>query len=425
MASEKGGYRRRTLGLATLISLFQFAPFFPRALAAVLIKVRAPLPVDFPSFYYAAAAYRAGANPYDLSVVGRAATNHAFPFLYPPTSLPIFLPLTLMRIDLAALVFQLASFFCLLYVAYAVLQMAEDEWPLSWQAVTVVALASFQAIGLTFLHGQVNLMATAAVLFAWREIRNDARNPMACAMALFAASLLKTYPALLLIAFIIRGEVKVVAWFVVLGLVDLMVSWFTIPLSVWRTWLVSVVPSGHFGTTPHGLFAPSAGLNQSLNGAFSRLIGEGPTARMEAPVQLFLLAVVVLVCWFSRRDDRMKFYDTTFSVIIVAAFLIAPLSWFHHFVFLIPALTAYAAGLRRSEWRDSRYLQIALLCTTVLLAIAWPEFDTARMSARLVMTVPIIGPLALFALCAIPPEMFFRVRDTLQNLRLIPAQDTR
>jgi len=149
------GLVRSSLGLALLIAGFQFAPFFPHEVASLLTATRAPLPVDFPTFYDAAAVYRNKGNPYLLSVdaYGKLAETHVFPFLYPPTSLPIFFPLASMRIDTALLVFQFVSFFCLVYVMFVVISTGEEEeWPISWRAISLVALTSFSAIGLTFFH---------------------------------------------------------------------------------------------------------------------------------------------------------------------------------------------------------------------------------------------------------------------------------
>src|SRR5579871_3702441 len=163
------------LGLALLIAGFQFAPFFPHLIAAMLVATRAPLPTDFPTFYYAAVAYRMGGNPYDLAAFAagvQTAGPQLYPFLYPPTSLPAFFPLAFGGIDASLLIFQMVSFCCVIYIAFAVIRTADDEqWPILWRTVALIALTGFSAIGLTFMFGQVNLMATAAILFAWKKAR--------------------------------------------------------------------------------------------------------------------------------------------------------------------------------------------------------------------------------------------------------------
>ena len=85
------------------------------------------------------------------------------------------------------------------------------------------------------------------------------------------------------------------------------------------------------------------------------------------------------------------FYDLGFGTMSVASFLIAPLSWFHHFVFLIPALAAFAAILNLTEWRDSIGWNSALLLVTILIAVKWPIIFSNDLAARILGMLPILG----------------------------------
>jgi Glycosyltransferase family 87 len=129
----------------------------------------------------------------------------------------VFFPVALAGFDASLLVFELLSFLCLLYVLFVVIRTAEEEqWPKSWRLVSLVALASFSAIDLTFNTGQVNIIATAAIVFAWMSARESGgRGEVASAAGLLIAILLKTYAALLLLPFLIRHDFKVLAWFAV------------------------------------------------------------------------------------------------------------------------------------------------------------------------------------------------------------------
>jgi alpha-1,2-mannosyltransferase len=390
---------RAVLGMALLIACYQFAPYLAHLLGSPLGLVRAMQPTDFPTFYHAALAYRAGGNPYDLSTLSGPG-KHIFPFLDPPTSLPLFFPLALAGFDASLLAFELLSFLCLLYVLFVVIRIAEEEqWPKSWRLVSLVALASFSAIDLTFYTGQVNIIATAAIVFAWMRAReSDGGGEVACAAGLLIAILLKTYPVLLLLPFLIRRNFKVLAWFAIFAAGDALLSWITVGHKLWQAWIVNVMPTGRFGITSYGLFPPSALSNQSLNGALSRMLGEGTTAELGPFVQAAVLGLTILACWTLRRQGRRGFYDYGFGAMSVASFLVAPLSWFHHFVFLIPALVAFASILNLSEWRDSIGWNSALLIITVLISLKWPIIFSNDPAARILMMLPILGPLALFAM---------------------------
>ncbi len=399
---------RAVLGMALFIACYQFAPYLAHLVGSPLGLVRAMRSIDFPTFYRAAGAYRAGGNPYDLSALGaRAKGVHVFPFLYPPTSLPVFFPLALAGFGASLFVFELLSFLCLVYVLFVVIQIAEEEqWPDSWRLVSLVALASFSAIDLTFQAGQVNIIATAAIVFAWMSARQSG-GEVACAGALLIATLLKTYPALLLLPFLLRRDFKVVAWFTIFAAGDALLSWLTVPRGVWQAWFVNVMPTGRFGISTYGLFPPSALSNQSLNGALSRILGESTTASIGPFVQAAVLGLTILACWTLRRQGRSAFYDYGFGAISVASFLIAPLSWFHHFVFLIPALVAFASILNRSEWRDSIRWNSALLFITIMIAVKWPIIFSNDLAARILRMLPILGPLTLFAMFAALPVVLW------------------
>jgi len=392
-----------SLCVAVFIAVCQFAPFLAQDVARHLGWVHEPLPGDFPTFYYAAVLYRSGRNPYDLAVLancGKIMDIQIFPFLYPPTSLPAFSPLALGAIDASLLAFQAIGFLCLIYVLFVVIRTAErEQWPTSWRQMGLLALASFSAIYLTFRNGQVNIVATAAMLFAWVRARENLEGyEAACAAALLITTLLKTYPVLLVLLFLIHRDFKVIAWFVLFTVADALLSYFTVQHGAWHSWTADVMPTGRFGVTPFGLFPPSAVWNQSLNGALSRTLGEGTTARIGIFLQAVVLGLTALVCWTSRRQGRRRFYDLGFGTVVVATFLIAPLSWFHHFVFLIPALAAFASILNLTEWRDSIGWKATLLLVTFMISAGWPQIRSDSRAALALMTLPISGPLALFAM---------------------------
>ena len=392
--------RRILLLAALLIAVFHFAPFLPHLVAASLGVARETpaISTDFPSFYMAAQAYGAGANPYDLMVADAASTTlrtKVFPFLYPPTSLPVFWPLSFAGFADSLLAFQIVSFASLVLLTFVILDTAETQaWPREWWIVAIITLMAFDAINTTVQNGQVNLIAAAAVLCAWQRARKG-QAAIVCAIALLVATLLKVLPVLLIVPFLVRRDWKVVSWFALLLASTTAVAWVTVSPDVWRAWVSDVLPSGHFGETPWGLFPPSDPRNQSLNGALSRLLGEAATAEIGNIVQLGVLGLTAFALSLRLRDDRANFYDFGFGITICATFLVAPLSWLHHYVFLIPALVCLAsllnsAGPVRPAWI------VGLLLATIAIAVEWPLLSSANnVTHRLIMTIPIVGPAGL------------------------------
>lgn len=411
------------LSKALFIASCQFALYL--AVVTRIGSVQLPLTIDFPTFYYAALVYRAGGNPYDLSLLGKWAKSigtYVYFLTYPPTSLPAFYPLGLAEIHASQLAFQLVSLLCLVYVFFIVIQTAEvEQWPKSWRSLGLVALIGFYAVYSNFLHGQVNIIATAAIVFAWMRAReNGGGSDVVTAAALSIAIFIKVYPVLLLMPFLIRRDLRVVAWVAIFGAGDALLSYITVPREAWQTWIFKVLPTGRFGMTPYGLSPLQLPYNQSLNGTLSKLLGQGTTEELGPWVPMLVLGLAALAVWTFRRQDRRRFYDLGFGTTIVASFLIAPMSWFHHFVFLIPALAAFASILNSTEWRQSIRWNSALLLVTVMISVRWPivmgDYRAAHPLMRIpllgniasdpraalaLMTVPGLGPLALFAMFAV------------------------
>lgn len=391
------------LGLiALLMALFHFAPFFPTVVGAAAHVLPRPFIRDFQTFFTAASNYRAGLNPYVLTVTDPPIN----PFLYPPTSLPLFLPLSWFGQDISLLLFELISAACLVYLFFGILKTAEeDAWPWFWRIVAIVALTSFYGIAQTLSYGQVNLIATAGLIYTWRSARAGDSNAFGCALGLFIATLIKTYPALLLLAFFVRRDWKVVGWFLLLAAADLAVTAATVPTEVWRVYLGEVVPSGRFGVMPRGLSEDTLVWSQSFNGALVKLAGALVTQKIGTAVQLVAVALAALALLLRRHDRRQQFYDLGLGLLMVTAFLNAPLAWSHHYVFLIPALACFAALLNSARLRSGPWT-VALLLATIAIAVKWPELYAHDLPTKLVMTLPISGPLILLILF-----MTWSVRD--------------
>ena len=76
-------------------------------------------------------------------------------------------------------------------------------------------------------------------------------------------------------------------------------------------------------------------------------------------------------------------------------------------MFLIPALAAFASILNRTEWRDSIGWNSALLFVTILIAVKWPIIFSNDLAARILGMLPILGPLALFAMFTALPVVLW------------------
>lgn len=397
--------RSSTIRFGIIVSLaivaFHILPFAGK-FGAYLATGRF-LETDFQSFYYAAdAAFNRGLSPYSLEVVRafeREMRGVVYPFLYPPTALPWFFPFALFGFTTAVLLFQAISVASLIVV---VLLLWREIMPridgAAWQVVFAGALFVFEGMSATLNWAQINLIVLAFIMIAWLRSTDRGADRLV-AFCLFAASALKTYPLLFLLVPLARRRFGVIGWFAVFAAADLLLSLLILPGGVWRDWLVHIVPTGGYGAMPFGLFSASTVGNQNFNGLFLRFFGEGDTARASATVAALLCcAATALAIWVIRDLDRQSYYGLSFGLVSVLTFLIAPLSWPHHFVFLIPGLACAAIQVSRQPQKRRAVARLALLAALVVCAYPWPMKELAGLSSPWLRSVPLAGPLLLFAL---------------------------
>ncbi len=356
--------------------------------------------IDFPSFFMAAdATFNHGLSPYaeaTRSIYQQALGFIVLPFLYPPYALPALYPFSLlgyasgMVVALALNTLAAAALFRLLHQAFLV----GIRRPI-WYWTMLFLLFGSSSVRETIFVGQVNLAAVLALLWAWRLLRGGAR-PVLAGLLIGIAVVTKTYFALLLLLFLPRLEWRPVLGAAIGILAFAAVAAMLLPLSLWAEWLIDVAPSGRYGTTPFPQFPSLLSGNQSINSALIRIMGAGEAAGVLClGISSALLAAAGIVVWRVRTAALASYYDATFPLMLVTIYLVAPLSWMHHLLFVIPALLhlwAAAAG------RDSRKEMAILVIIGAWIALPWPLPRLEDISTYLTL-VPVPGIVALWFLC--------------------------
>jgi len=371
-----------------------------------------PIPhTDFPSFYFpAAAALGGGASPYSAEVIDAAAQQlgqQVFPFLYPPPALLLLAPLTWLEYEAAKIALLVVNHLVILALVYVlvfrILRLTVA------QRFTLVALAYlflFEPVAITLDHGQVNLLALLCVCLAWLALRED-RHPALVGIPLAAAILLKTYPALLLILLLVHRRYRAAAWSIGALVVVSIASLLFLPASLWSEYLTQVAPTAGYGQVPHLLFSPAAPWNQSINGLTARLfLDVEPYAALLPSVALArvipyvlcagLLAAAVALCVLGgRRREPAEALDLQFSLLLLTMFLVAPLSWEHHLVLVLPA--ALIAVQRAVAPRGCPVWLAVVALAAVILAWDLP-LESPQIAAGVVSLGISIKLYAVFAL---------------------------
>ena len=349
--------------------------------------------VDLPSFYYGIHAVISGSSPYDFEALNEMfeGERRIYPFLYPPSGLLVFYPFTFLSYHAASVSVLVIN--CVLVVAIGKLLFfkfwhLEQARRLSFFVILIFFL--FEPTRSTINHGQINLLVLICIILSWLFYR-DGKNSFVTALPLSIAIILKTSPALFLLLFLIRKEYRVCAYSILLIVLAGLLSLTLFPASLWAEWFTVVAPNTRYGNMPLNLFPPASPYNQSLNGFFARLFFESEWGEVPFPnamlakyvplaVSLLVLFVTVILSWRTKDDRTNKAIDLNFILFLIALFLMSPLSWIHHMVFVLPAFMF----LIIKTWQ-ANIIKYTAWVVVLIAALPFPVDDIAFQSGILII----------------------------------------
>lgn len=341
------------------------------------------LHVDLPSFYFAAhMTFRHDQSPYDFASMGAQAPliqQPIFPFLYPPPSLVAFAPLALVSYRAAKWVSVVGNHLLAPLLAYLlVFKLNRFSNPVLAIFISAFLLMSFP-VTQTIVHDQVNIAVTVLICLCWLGVRRgDAWWP---GVPLAFAILLKQSPAILIILLVMERRWRAFFATIMTLAAAVLVSIATVPGEAWAEWVGTIQPSLAYGRMPMHLFSPACPYNQSLNGLVSRLFLEPqcvPTELRVPPVGrvvTYLLAAVMiglslLRIWAQRGRGPIECrIGRGFALLLPVMYLVSPLSWEHHLVFLLPSLVV---ALHAVTEHGRSFLPMGLMLAFCILGIALP-----------------------------------------------------
>jgi alpha-1,2-mannosyltransferase len=306
------------------------------AVVAVLIVLL--LLVDFRNFMDLRV-YRAGGQAWlDRFSLYSDAFAHRYhtkglPFTYPPVSALLFTGFALVPWDVAVALVTVLSLLAIVGVAMLVVPRRTA----AAVATVVVGGVLLEPVRLTLGFGQINLILMVLVVADCLLPRT--RWPRGLLIGLAAA--VKLTPLACLLYFAARREWRPVVTAVAAFVVATLVAWVLSPADT-PAYLAAVLddPARIGGLTYTG--------NQSLNGFWHRL-GLGGT--LTTALWLASSLVVVAVAWYGARrahaeGDRLG----ALLAAAIAGLLVSPVSWSHHWVWIVLAGVWVAPRLREWGW---------------------------------------------------------------------------
>jgi len=314
---------------------------------------------------------------YDAQLAGSG-----LPFTYPPFAAIAMLPLAAVPWGVALVLWTTLSVLCIAAIWRN--SLPESAWAYFLERKRVLILIGLTAASLllepvwqTIQFGQINLLLTAMILL-------DLVRPAGAKWRGFWVGVaigVKLTP-LPFLAFLLITKQWRAFRNAVLGLLATMAIGFAVvPNQSWEYWTV-VVRNANRG----GGLAYTA--NQSFMGFLSRL---GDEASWVQPVWFVLSAIFgLLVLWLARRYWLAGEWVTAISVMALAVLYASPVSWSHHWVWIIPLGVSLIRAVHR-QWGGRAAVVAGVLWygLFVLRSIWWvPYRDDRELSWTFWQSIP-------------------------------------
>lgn len=293
------------------------------------------------------------------SLYGEAASAHGLPYLYTPFASVLFAPFSWLSVQQTHVVWTMLLLASLYVVVRQSLEYASPA--LIERHRLLVSMGAFGAtlalepVAQNFKFGQINLVIAAAILLDLR----GRTGPLPRGVLIGIAAGVKLTP-LIFVAYLFFTERRRVAIVAASTFTATVAIGFAISASSsWTYWTDVAYDTSRVGVA----FVT----NQSINGFFSRILG-GPEA-VGILYKLPSVAVCIgglMIAVRAARQGRPMLGDV---VVGLTALLVSPISWSHHWVWIIPLFAWLALASDAPRW--GKYAAIAGFTVFWISPIQW------------------------------------------------------
>ncbi|MEJ6537474.1 MAG: mannosyltransferase [Mycobacterium sp.] len=282
------------------------------------------------------------------------------PFTYPPFAALVFYPLSLLPFALVALCWQLGTIAAL----YGVVRCSQrllgvgdgsSRIAMLWTAIAIWT----EPLRSTFDYGQINVILVLAVLWAGCSTRWWLSG-----LLVGLAAGVKLTPAITVLYFVgvRRWGTALFTAVVFAGTVGLSLVAIGAQARYYFTDLLGDASRvGPIGTS----------FNQSWRGGLSRVLGHDASYGPVVLIAITATAALAALAWRALGADADAQRDRLGSLLVVQLFglLISPISWTHHWIWLVPLMIWLLDGPWRSR-PGARVLGWGWLALT-LIGVPW------------------------------------------------------
>ena len=277
------------------------------------------------------------------------------PFTYPPFSALLFAPLAWLPWTVTRVVWELGMIAALAAIVHLTLRLLGRVGPGATRPIAhergivlvVTGLSLWmEPVRTTFNYGQINLFLAALLL--WGAV--SSKQWWAGTTVGLAAGV-KLIPAITGLYYLVRRQYVAVVAAVLAFAATIAIMLVVIPHETWRYFTKLILDPGRTGPV-------WSAINQSLRGALARLAGH------DVSVSWLLACVVAVVLggWALWACHRQGDRTAAFLAVQITGLLVSPISWSHHWIWVLPLLIWTFAG------RDAGRPAVRILAVAWILA---------------------------------------------------------
>jgi hypothetical protein len=285
---------------------------------------------------------------------------------HPPTSVLLFLPLAHGLTYVASFrLWNVLSIFLLAATLWLVVTQLRVRLPLWGWGLVAIGLLVCYPLRCQLHHAQLNTVLMLLITGAWAAGRNN--RPVMTGILLGAASVIKLFPALLFLYFLLRGQWRVLGAGAACALALTALTIGVLGAETYKDYVGTVLPILADVQSWCG--------NTSVIGFWKKLFDSSGAGYLpvESPMRAPFLAQVgilvsgaLLLAIFIRAVVRSREsfgYDLLFGMAVVVMLLLSPITWQHGYLLLCLPLAIL--------WRRLPALGFDRLFSYVCAAVLW------------------------------------------------------
>ncbi|WP_174557043.1 mannosyltransferase [Nocardia jejuensis] len=278
--------------------------------------------------YVDGSAQLGGGHLYDFTDSSKT-PDFPLPFTYPPFAAIVFYPLHWLPFDVVAfgwLLLTMAALYGVVWLSFELLlgkaALREPKWRVAIVAWTAVGIW-LEPMRTTLDYGQVNVFLVLGAMLAVRSTRWWISGTLVGVLAG-----VKLTPAVTGLYFVARRRWWTALWSGAVFAGTVLLSYLTLPEETEKYFGELLGDATRIG--PVGSVS-----NQSLRGALSRFAGHDVQSGPLLIGAILVTAVLAVLAWRALRSD-----DLLGTLIVVQFFglMASPISWSHHWIWLIPTV---------------------------------------------------------------------------------------